>query len=139
MNQFKDAARLAAHDAGVKCCTAATACVLRCAQRLIDSPCKGRQSMNQIRVAVVAAVIAAGFTLASQAQNQTQPPMSAASQAQIQAEEEKHEITQPEANYHAGGSPLANEPMHPNANPKAPKMSEAEFEIGRKTYFERCA
>jgi nitrite reductase (NO-forming) / hydroxylamine reductase len=44
-----------------------------------------------------------------------------------------------EAAYQAGQSPLANEPMFHNTNPKAPAMTQAEFEIGRKTYFERCA
>ena len=29
--------------------------------------------------------------------------------------------------------------MYQSANPKAPKMTQAEFDLGRKTYFERCA
>nr|WP_310732401.1 cytochrome D1 domain-containing protein [Rubrivivax gelatinosus] len=41
--------------------------------------------------------------------------------------------------YQGAPSPLANEPMYQSANPKAPKMTQAEFELGRKTYFERCA
>lgn len=41
--------------------------------------------------------------------------------------------------YQAGSSPLANEPMHQNVNPKAPPMTEAEFVKGRQIYFERCA
>lgn len=48
-------------------------------------------------------------------------------------------ITQPELNYQAGTSPLANEPMYQSTNPKAPKMTQAEFEKARKIYFERCA
>src|SRR5690606_28686032 len=36
-------------------------------------------------------------------------------------------------------SPLATEAMHQNINPKAPPMTEAEFERGRQMYFERCA
>ena len=48
-------------------------------------------------------------------------------------------VTQPEVNYQAGGSPLANEPMYQSTNPKAPPMTQAEFDLGRKTYFERCA
>lgn len=39
----------------------------------------------------------------------------------------------------SGGSPLANEPMHQNINPKAPPMSEAEFSRGKEIYFQRCA
>ncbi len=48
-------------------------------------------------------------------------------------------VTEPEAAYQAGQSPLAREPMHVSASAKAPPMTEAEFELGRKTYFERCA
>ena len=39
----------------------------------------------------------------------------------------------------AGASPLVNEPMYQSANPKAPPMTQAEFDLGRKIYFERCA
>ena len=42
-------------------------------------------------------------------------------------------------NYQAGASPLANEPMVQSTNPKAPPMTVAEFDVARKTYFERCA
>ena len=38
-----------------------------------------------------------------------------------------------------GGSPLASVPMHQDINPKAPKMTEAEFEKAKRVYFERCA
>ncbi len=51
---------------------------------------------------------------------------------------EKH-VTQPEAAYQAGGSPLAAEPMYQSTNPKAPPMTVAEFDAARKIYFERCA
>ena len=45
-----------------------------------------------------------------------------------------------EARYqNADASPLVNEPMYQSTNPKAPPMTQAEFELGRKTYFERCA
>lgn len=47
-----------------------------------------------------------------------------------QAEDGKG-ITQPELNYQAGTSPLANEPMYQSTNPKAPKMTQAEFEKAR--------
>ncbi len=48
-------------------------------------------------------------------------------------------MTQPEMNYQAGTSPLANEAMYQSTNPKAPPMTQAEFDKARKIYFERCA
>jgi len=48
-------------------------------------------------------------------------------------------VTEPEIRYQAGTSPLANEPMVQSSNPKAPPMTVAEFDQGRKIYFERCA
>ena len=56
-----------------------------------------------------------------------------------QAQEKKEHTTKPEAAYQAGGSPLAGTDMHQNVNPKAPPMTKAEFDEGRKIYFERCA
>ena len=53
--------------------------------------------------------------------------------------EDKKALGQPEMNYQAGGSPLGDEPMYQATNPKAPPMTQAEFDLGRKTYFERCA
>ncbi|MFO1342378.1 MAG: cytochrome D1 domain-containing protein [Burkholderiales bacterium] len=41
--------------------------------------------------------------------------------------------------YQAGSSPLATEPMYQATNPKAPPMTQAEFDVARKMYFERCA
>lgn len=51
----------------------------------------------------------------------------------------KKSVTEAEVKYQAGGSPLANEPMHQNIDPKAPPMTEAEFVKARQVYFERCA
>lgn len=48
-------------------------------------------------------------------------------------------MTQPEMNYQAGTSPLAHEAMYQSTNPKAPPMTQAEFDKARKIYFERCA
>jgi nitrite reductase (NO-forming)/hydroxylamine reductase len=48
-------------------------------------------------------------------------------------------VSAPEIRYQAGGSPLENVEMHQNIDPKAPPMTKAEFEQGRKIYFERCA
>ncbi|GLW61737.1 hypothetical protein Hthe01_20860 [Hydrogenophilus thermoluteolus] len=49
------------------------------------------------------------------------------------------DVSAPEVNYQAGGSPLENVEMHQDINPKAPPMTKAEFEKARKIYFERCA
>ena len=48
-------------------------------------------------------------------------------------------VTPAELNYQAGSSPLAKEDMHQSANPKAPAMTNAEFDRARQIYFERCA
>ena len=57
----------------------------------------------------------------------------------VASAQDKKSVTPAEMNYQAGGSPLADQPMYQSANPKAPPMTLAEFELGRKTYFERCA
>ena len=53
--------------------------------------------------------------------------------------QDKKTVTQPEMNYQVGTSPLASEPMVQSLNPKAPPMTQAEFDQARKIYFERCA
>jgi len=58
--------------------------------------------------------------------------------AHAQAQDKKP-VTQPELNYQAGTSPLAGEAMYQSTNPKAPPMTQAEFDTARKLYFERCA
>jgi nitrite reductase (NO-forming)/hydroxylamine reductase len=59
--------------------------------------------------------------------------------ALAQAPAQRKEVTQPELRYQAGGSPMGQEEMHQNINPKAPPMTKAEFDKGRQIYFERCA
>lgn len=54
------------------------------------------------------------------------------------AQHEK-DVSRTELNYQAGSSPLADVPMYQSANPKAPKMTQAEFDRARQIYFERCA
>ena len=66
------------------------------------------------------------------------PPAAWSQDKKPEAPADKH-VTQPEAAYQAGASPLAGEPMYQSANPKAPPMTQADFDLGRKTYFERCA
>ena len=53
--------------------------------------------------------------------------------------QDKKPVSPAELAYQAGTSPLGEVPMYQSANPKAPKMTQAEFDLGRKTYFERCA
>lgn len=48
-------------------------------------------------------------------------------------------VDAPEAKYQGAASPLVNEPMHQTSNPKAPPMTQAEFDRARQIYFERCA
>ena len=48
-------------------------------------------------------------------------------------------VTESELKYQAGGSPLAGEKMYQATNPKAPAMTQAEFEKAREIYFQRCA
>jgi len=72
------------------------------------------------RIKPMAAALAAALTLAAHAQD-------------------KKPVTEPELRYQAGSSPLASEPMYQATNPKAPPMTQAEFDSARKIYFERCA
>lgn len=62
------------------------------------------------------------------------------SMAQQQVAQDAHKQVSPaEQSYQQGTSPLAKEPMYQSTNPKAPPMTQAEFDLGRKVYFERCA
>ncbi len=53
--------------------------------------------------------------------------------------QDKKAVSPAEMNYQAAGSPLASEPMYQSSNPKAPPMTQAEFDRARQIYFERCA
>ncbi|MBC5765644.1 nitrite reductase [Ramlibacter albus] len=80
---------------------------------------------NRLTALALATVAASGLALAQQ-----QPPQQPA----------PHKAVPPaEVNYQAGGSPLATEPMYQSTNPKAPAMTQAEFDKARQLYFERCA
>ncbi|MBT9550206.1 MAG: c-type cytochrome [Hydrogenophaga sp.] len=48
-------------------------------------------------------------------------------------------VSPAEANYQAGSSPIGAEAMVQSVNPKAPPMTQTEFDVARKVYFERCA
>ena len=53
--------------------------------------------------------------------------------------QDKKPVSPAELSYQAGSSPLGDSPMVQSTNPKAPPMTVAEFDQGRKIYFERCA
>ncbi len=55
------------------------------------------------------------------------------------AQDTKPGMSAPEVNYQAGSSPMGDVPMYQSTNPKAPKMTQAEFDRARQIYFERCA
>jgi nitrite reductase (NO-forming)/hydroxylamine reductase len=78
-------------------------------------------SITRSRLAVAALLLAPGLACAQPTQPGRAP------------------VTEPEIRYQAGGSPLAQEEMHQNINPKAPPMTKAEFDKARVIYFERCA
>ena len=48
-------------------------------------------------------------------------------------------ITKPELNYQAAPAAMGSEPMAQSTNPKAPPMTQAEFDDARTIYFQRCA
>jgi nitrite reductase (NO-forming)/hydroxylamine reductase len=81
------------------------------------------------RTARLAALALSTLALAALAQAPATAPASAPHKA----------LTQPEVGYQGAPSPLAQEPMVQSTNPKAPPMTMAEFDVGRKIYFERCA
>ncbi|MBK1684026.1 nitrite reductase [Rhodoferax fermentans] len=53
--------------------------------------------------------------------------------------QDKKGVTSGEMNYQAGASALAGVPMVQGSNPKAPAMTQAEFDDARNIYFQRCA
>jgi len=53
--------------------------------------------------------------------------------------QDKKDVTPGDVRYNAAPSALAGVPMVQSTNPKAPPMTQAEFEQARKIYFERCA
>lgn len=53
--------------------------------------------------------------------------------------QEKKDVSPGDVKYHAAPSALTDVPMVQSTNPKAPPMTQAEFDAARKIYFERCA
>ncbi|MCC7101017.1 MAG: c-type cytochrome, partial [Rubrivivax sp.] len=66
--------------------------------------------------------------------------LAAATALNVHAQEKKVPgMSETEVMYQAGSSPLGDVPMHQSTNPKAPPMTQAEFDRARQIYFERCA
>ncbi|MBX3624729.1 MAG: c-type cytochrome [Rhizobacter sp.] len=80
--------------------------------------------MNPIKTALRLTTLAATFALLA----------SPLAQAQ-----DKKAVTPGDVQYHAAPSALTGVPMVESRNPKAPPMTQAEFDQARNIYFERCA
>ena len=85
--------------------------------------------MRPFRSQLVTAIVVVSAALSAQAQDAKQEAK----------EDATRHVTPAEAQYQSAGSPLATEPMHPTSHPKAPPMTQAEFDKARQIYFERCA
>ena len=89
--------------------------------------------MRKSKLSPLTAVLSTALLLAATVAT-AQTPAPAAS-----AGGHKGDVTPAEQKYQGALSPLANEPMHQTSNPKAPPMTQAEFDRARQIYFERCA
>ena len=89
--------------------------------------------MRKSKLSPLTAVLSTALLLAATVAT-AQTPAPAAS-----AGGHKGDVTPAEQKYQGAPSPLANEPMHQTSNPKAPPMTQAEFDKARQIYFERCA
>lgn len=92
-----------------------------------------RTSMRKSKLSPLTAVLSTALLLAATVST-AQTPAPAAS-----AGGHHGDVTPAEQKYQGTPSPLANEPMHQTSNPKAPPMTQAEFDKARQIYFERCA
>lgn len=77
-----------------------------------------------LRVGAMAAIVAMGALAGTSA---------------VRAQDTKKDVPQADIKYHAAPSALAGTAMVESRNPKAPPMTQAEFDKARQTYFERCA
>lgn len=89
--------------------------------------------MRKSKLSPLTAVLSTALLLAATVAT-AQTPAPAASAGGHQGD-----VTPAEQKYQGAPSPLANEPMHQTSNPKAPPMTQAEFDKARQIYFERCA
>ena len=92
----------------------------------MHNPNPGRSSSLTTRFAPKATWIATAALLIAAA------PFAAWSQ-------DKKAVSPGDVNYHAAPSALAGVPMVQSSNPKAPAMTQAEFDTARNIYFQRCA
>ena len=106
--------------------------------------------MFRRRTVALAAALAlmSGGALAQGAHEEKYPEKQAAKEepakqpaASPTSEVEGHKgiVTPEEQTYMGGPSPLQREAMHQDVNPKAPPMTEAEFQQARTIFFQRCA
>ncbi|MDQ2929071.1 MAG: nitrite reductase [Pseudomonadota bacterium] len=86
--------------------------------------------------ALTTGMLAAVAATAQTAAPSAQPPAASAAADSLTPH---RDLPKAEMEYQAGGSPMANVPMHQDVNAKAPKMTETEFEKSKQIYFERCA
>jgi nitrite reductase (NO-forming)/hydroxylamine reductase len=92
-----------------------------------------KRAYSTVAVAVIAILtFLAGPAFAQDKPAAKSPPAKASAKG-------KPPVSDAEIRYQAGGSPLGKEAMHQDINPKAPKMTTAEFDRSRQIYFERCA
>ncbi|HRL37002.1 MAG TPA: nitrite reductase, partial [Ottowia beijingensis] len=88
--------------------------------------------MRKSKLSPLTAVLTTAMLLGAAAAHAQQAPAAA-------ADGHKGQVTPAEQKYQGAPSPLASEPMHQATNPKAPPMTQAEFDRARQIYFERCA
>ena len=91
-----------------------------------------KTSMRKSKLSPLTAVLTTAMLLGAAAAHAQQAPAAA-------ADGHKGQVTPAEQKYQGAPSPLASEPMHQATNPKAPPMTQAEFDRARQIYFERCA
>ena len=94
--------------------------------------------MRVERLEWLAAIALAGMVMITVGQTRADEGKGEGAKTEGAKTEEQH-MTPEEMKYQAGGSPLAEQPMYHDINPKAPPMTETEFERGRQIFFERCA
>jgi nitrite reductase (NO-forming)/hydroxylamine reductase len=100
--------------------------------------------MFRRRTVALAAALAlvSGAALAQGAHEEKYPqkaPAQEAPKATGETEGHKGIVSPEEEKYMGGPSPLARVEMHHDVNPKAPPMTQPEFEQARQIFFQRCA
>ena len=78
-------------------------------------------------------------TASAAAAASAQAPAATAENAAAKADAASHGDSTAATYANAGSSPVGAAALHQNVNPKAPQMTQAEFERGKEIYFQRCA